>query len=157
MSLRNKIMRKVILFVAAATILSNSGFAVHAQVLPDEATAAYEWSEASERGITGLSDELGLPVWTLRDTKDVTADLGTINLKSYTMTLLNDTRLCKGVTEHSGYFKGYVRARFETIFGEVETDSDSGRVFSYRGDTAETPASDAGGWNGIAHTYCGGH
>lgn len=72
------------------------------------------------------------------------------------MTLLNDTKLCKGVTVHSSSFKGYVRARFETVFGEVLEGSDSGRRISYNGWYAETPDNvSSGGWNGVAHTYCG--
>ena len=44
----------------------------------------------------------------------------------------------------------------KTIFGEVHEGSDSLRVYSYSGDVAETPDNiSAGGWNGVAHTYCG--
>lgn len=153
MNIRNRVIKKMVLFAAVATVLSNGAFVAHAQDLSEE-TAAYGWSEAEESGIAELSDYTGEPVWTLRDTKDVAVDAGTINLKSYTMVLLNDTKMCKGVTVHSSRFWGFVRARFETIFGQVHEGSDSGRVKSFYGDTAETKDSISGGWNGIAHTYC---
>ncbi len=131
--------------------LLNNGLVVCGQSLPDE-TSVHSWSE-SNSNIAAVS--YSLPEWILYDTKDVTVDKGSINLKSYVMTLLNDTKLCKATTEHSSYFYGYVRARFETIFGAVHSGSDSGRKMSYWGTTAETPGNDdAGGWNGVAHTYC---
>lgn len=74
------------------------------------------------------------------------------------MTELNDLKLCKAVTSHSTTFRGYVRARFETVFGEVETASDTGRKYSYMGTTAITPSNpntNYSGYAGIAHTYCG--
>lgn len=156
MILKNMALKSAVVFAAVACILSNGVSVAHAQNLSDEVAAAYEWAEDVESGITEMSDFTGEPVWTLREDKNVSLDNGkTLNLKSYTMLLLNDTRLCKGVTVHDSYFKGYVRARFETIFGGVHEGSDSGRVESYYGSTALTPDSDAGGWNGIAHTYCG--
>ncbi len=137
------------------TVLGNGVLVAHAQEL-DEANAAYGWSEDAESGIAVLSDYTGEPEWILREDENVVVTPGVINLKSYTMVLLNDTKLCKGVTVHMSRFQGYVRARFETILGEVHTQSDTGRVVSYYGRTAETPGNvDAGGWNGIAHTYCG--
>lgn len=154
MNLKNKLMKKAVLLMVATTVIGSNGVIAHAQTPVDEVGAAYEWSEVDESEVAEISTYSSLPVWTLRDDKDVAVDAGTINLKSYTMVLLNDTKLCKGVTVHKSKFEGFVRARFETIFGEVHEGSDSMRVISYYGDKAETPGSDVGGWNGIAHTYC---
>ncbi len=100
--------------------------------------------------------EFGLPQWVLRGDGTYEFSNGKIRLLSYTMELLNDLKLCKGTTSHSNYMLGYVRARFETIFGEVHEGSDSMRVRSYYGATAETPSHPIDeGWAGIAHTYCG--
>ena len=96
------------------------------------------------------------PVWKLRATGTYSFSQGNITLKSYTMELLNDTKLCKAVTTHSAYFRGYARARFETLLGSVNSGSDTGRVYGNYGATAETPDNLAsGGWSGIAKTYCG--
>lgn len=92
----------------------------------------------------------------MRSTKDVEVPSGVITLKSYTEELLDDTKLAKGVTTRSTQFYGYVRARFEEMDGTIKTGSDSGRVYSYHGATAETPSTaEYAGWIGIAHTYCG--
>ncbi len=95
------------------------------------------------------------PVWTLRSTQTYSFTQGTITLKSYTMELLDGSKLCKGTTTHSTSFRGYVRARFENLFREVDPGSDSGRVYSYKGATAETPVGPYVGYVTIAHTYCG--
>ena len=103
-----------------------------------------------------LDSSFGEPQWILRKTASYEFSNGVITLKSYTMELLNDTELCKGVTSHSNYMYGYVRARFESLIGVVVEGSDSFRVRSYYGSTAETPTNpEYVGWNGIAHTYCG--
>ena len=93
----------------------------------------------------------------LTDNSDINVTSGKINLKSYVMTFLNGTKLCKGVSTHSKSFYGYVRARFESLFGVVVSGSDSDRKYSYYGSTAQTPDDTQGnvGWNGTAHTYCG--
>lgn len=156
MQLKNKLFKKIVMLMTVATIMANSGLTTYAQTFSDEGNAAYGWSELAESKSTDVSLLSSEPVWTLREDKDVAVSAGTINLKSYTMTLLNDTKLCKGVTVHSSSFKGYVRARFETVFGEVLEGSDSGRRISYNGWYAETPDNvSSGGWNGVAHTYCG--
>lgn len=59
----------------------------------DEANAAYGWAGAEEIQTHSARYE---PTWIRTDNKDVSVASGTINLKSYVMTLLNDTRLCKG-------------------------------------------------------------
>lgn len=153
MSLKRIFKKGLVTCAVIATLIGNSGAVVHAQSINDEANAAYGWAGAEEIQTHSARYE---PTWVRTDDKDVSVAKGTINLKSYVMTLLNDTRLCKGVSKHSAYFKGYVRARFETAFGEVITGSDSDRVISYYGTTAETPDNTLGtaGWNGVAHTYC---
>jgi outer membrane protease len=96
------------------------------------------------------------PTWVLTATGSYSVASGTINMSSYVETFLNDTKLCKATTTHSTSLDGYVRARFESIFGIVITGSDSYRVSSFTGTTATSPANpDTEGWNGVAHTYCG--
>lgn len=122
---------------------------------------AYGWTETVSPGKTimkrALSREFGLPQWHLTDDQTYEFSNGSIRLKSYMMELLNDTELCKGVTSHSNYMNGYVRARFETTLGIVINDSDTGRIYSFYGDTAETPDTVSGGWSYwyVGHTYCG--
>ena len=94
--------------------------------------------------------------WLLRSTKSYEFSNGIITLKSYTMELLNNTKLCKAETSHSNYMYGYAEARFESIFGVEVPGSSSGRIYSYYGSKAETPTNpDYVGWTNIAHTYCG--
>ncbi len=121
---------------------------------------AYGWTEtvSPKRAIQkAASREFGMPQWHLTDDQTYEFSNGSIRLKSYIMELLNDTELCKGVTSHSNYMNGYVRARFETALGIVVSGSDSGRVWSFYGATAITPDSESGGWSFwyTAHTYCG--
>lgn len=144
-------LKKIFVLGMIIALIFNGDMVANAQDVLDESSAAYSWSESDSVGIVVYSSE---PTWIMYDQKDVTVNGGTINMASYVMTLLNDTKLCRATTVHSGYFPGYVRARFETIFGEVQPGSDSGRVISFYGSAAETPSSDAGGWNGVAHTYC---
>ena len=136
-------LKKIFVLGMIIALIFNGDMAANAQDASDESSAAYSWSESDSVGIVAYSSE---PTWIMYDQKDVTVNGGTINMASYVMTLLNDTKSC--------YFPGYVRARFETVFGEVQPGSDTGRVISFYGSAAETPYSDAGGWNGVAHTYC---
>ena len=155
---------KKMMMVVTFSLVLVLGMGITAQAKAfDEANAIGGWSE-QDSSIQMGNKTFKAPVaramayepqYVLRNTQSHTFSNGVITLKSYTMELLNDTKLCKGVTSHSNYMYGYVRARFETIFGEPHTESDSGRVYSYYGGTAETPDSESGGWNGIAHTYCG--
>lgn len=159
----NKLVKNLVAAIMAMCIFASSSIAGYA----GNVKICGGWSDdksmvQSQHSIISLKPrvgtmEFGLPEWHLRDKQSGTVGLATVTLYSYTMELLNDTKHCKGVTSHSCYQYGFVRARFETIFGEVHKGSDTGRVFSYYGATAETPSSGAAdGWNGIAHTYYGG-
>lgn len=118
----------------------------------EQENPAMGWSELEESLYNAKAPKES---WVLRSTKTVNVTSGKITLKSYTQELLNNTKLAKGVTTHSSRFYGYVRARFESVTGTVLKGSDSGRIYSYNGTTAEIPFSpDATGWTGIANTYC---
>lgn len=157
MSLGKDLSKKAIAVIIFATVLGSGKMTVHAQPETNESDMKYGWIESLENGesmVLPYSD--GEADWILRSDQDVPTSAGVINLRSYTMTLLNDTKLCKAESKHKSYFHGYVRARFETILGIVVTGSDSGRVDSYWGTTAETPHNaETVGWNGVAHTACG--
>ncbi len=155
--LRSKFKKSIISLLLITTFLGSSS-AVQAQALDEEANAAASWEDTSTSSLknSATSSARYEDAWILQDTKNVAVTGGTITLSSYTMTLLNDTKLCKAVTTHIGYFRGYARARFETITGVVYAGSDSGRIYSHYGATAITPDNPSTtGWTGIAHTYCG--
>ncbi|MCQ2523852.1 MAG: hypothetical protein MJ123_05875 [Lachnospiraceae bacterium] len=126
-----------------------------------EKNAAYCWidTEAIRVNTNVISAVKGKeynPTWKLREEKQVKVKEGVITLRSYTMTFLNDTKLCKGITVHSSSFCGYVRVRFEDLLGNPIAGSDSGRKVSFTGTYAETPTNKVSeGWSGIAHVYCG--
>lgn len=157
MSLGKALSKKVIAVMIFAAALASGKMTVHAQPEINESDMTYGWIEPLEnKENLVLPHSNGEADWILRSDKDVSTSAGVINLRSYTMTLLNDTKLCKAESKHKTYFHGYVRARFETILGIVVTGSDSGRVETYSGTTAETPHNaDTVGWNGVAHTACG--
>ncbi len=123
----------------------------------------YGWSEEIPQGVLEVADLFSLAntkaydTWELQST-DVYyySNNRTMTLYSYTLTFMNDTRLCKGVTAHSAHLYGYVSAHFANIWGVMDHDSYSGRQYSYYGTEAETPSAPGGnGWLGIAHTNCG--
>lgn len=124
----------------------------------DEKLAAGRWSEQAVENVEAYSTASVQyePTWVLRNAQTVSVTPGSIVLNSYTMEYLNGTKSCKGVTSHSAEFLGYVRARFENVWGDVIAGSDSGRILSYYGAVAVTPDEPHYvGWNGFAHTYCG--
>ncbi len=159
MRLKNNLKKRMTALAIAIIMVGNTGTMVYAQSSNDESGAAYGWEEKVENKETLQTRVFAVsaePSWKETDYKAVAVNYGTIYLRSFVMTLLNDTKLCRGVTTHSTSFQGYVRARFETLFGEVIAGSDSDRKISYYGTFAETPDNVAsGGWSGVAHTYCG--
>lgn len=143
-----------------AIILTLGNGSIYASETGAEVNYAEESVAIYDEGRDGLNDEAKRTrdTWVLQSTKNVTVQTGTLTLYSYVMTLTNDTKLAKAETTHlnssDGYY-AYSRARFETIFGQVNTASDTGRKFGTYSSHAETPTSSSGGWGGLAKTYCG--
>lgn len=100
--------------------------------------------------------------WVPQEVKEVGTSLGVHRHSPFILTYsYDDSRAVRAETTHTSNsgtaLFGYTRARFETVFAGVVPGSDSDRNWKTGASEAESEFNyeTAGGWFGIAKTYCG--